>query len=173
MATVLRYCDALEMNLCVSINRWGRNARIRRLFVTVSRLGDGSFWFAAAGVCALLQGHQSLPLLARGVAAAILGVVVYKVMKHRFTRERPYITNGRILCGTPPLDRYSFPSGHTLHAVSLTILIGEFQPLMLAVAAPFALLVAISRVVLGLHYPSDVLVGAAVGTVLAALVLSV
>jgi undecaprenyl-diphosphatase len=46
-------------------------------------------------------------------------------------------------------------------------LFGNFEPLLLIVAAPFAVLVAISRIVLGLHYPSDVLVGAAIGIALA------
>ena len=72
-----------------------------------------------------------------------------------------------IVCGMPPLDRYSFPSGHTLHAVSFTIMIAHFEPLLLPVAIPFAILVAASRVILGLHYPSDVIVGALIGASLA------
>ena len=82
-------------------------------------------------------------------------------------RERPYINHGDILCGTAPLDRYSFPSGHTLHAVSLTIMLAHFEPLLLPIALPFAVLVALSRVSLGLHYPSDVIVGAVIGASLA------
>ena len=71
------------------------------------------------------------------------------------------------VCGAAPLDRYSFPSGHTLHAISLTVLYGAYEPMMLIVMAPFAALVAASRIVLGLHYPSDVLVGGTIGAALA------
>lgn len=63
----------------------------------------------------------------------------------------------------PPLDRYSFPSGHTLHAVCFTGIACAYQPLFAWVLVPFALLVALSRLVLGLHYPSDVLAGALIG----------
>ena len=121
----------------------------------------------------VLHGGQAVPFVLRAAVIAAIGVTLYKLLKRRLVRERPYIANDGILCGTPPLDRYSFPSGHTLHAVCFTTLFGEFEPLLLIVAAPFAALVAISRVVLGLHYPSDVLVGAAIGAALAAAGLSI
>ncbi len=82
-------------------------------------------------------------------------------------RERPYINHGDILCGAAPLDRYSFPSGHTLHAACFTTMYAHVEPLMLPFLLPFALLVAASRIVLGLHYPSDVIVGASLGFALA------
>jgi undecaprenyl-diphosphatase len=88
-------------------------------------------------------------------------------------RERPFIRFGEIRCTTAPLDRYSFPSGHTLHAVSFAILYGSFVPQLLWILVPFALLIGLSRVVLGLHYPSDVLAGAALGALLAIASLSV
>src|SRR5882762_3727658 len=47
-----------------------------------------------------------------------LGVVLYTLLKHLFVRERPFITHAAIDPAAAPLDRYSFPSGHTLHAVS-------------------------------------------------------
>jgi undecaprenyl-diphosphatase len=67
----------------------------------------------------------------------------------------------------PPLDRYSFPSGHTLHAVSFTMVLCGYFPVMIWVLLPFTLLVALSRMILGLHYPSDVLAGAFIGAMLA------
>ncbi|UZD66942.1 phosphatase PAP2 family protein [Marinobacter sp. AN1] len=81
-------------------------------------------------------------------------------------RERPFISFPVIHCGTPPLDRYSFPSGHTLHAVCFTTVLALTLPALALVVLPFTLAVAASRVVLGLHYPSDVLAGALVGGVM-------
>ncbi len=173
MADVLRYFDALEIGWCLRINRYGQALALRRFFALVSRLGDGWFWACMAAVCVMVSGSAALPFVMQAALTAAVGILVYRLLKGRLNRERPYIANGQILCGTPPLDRYSFPSGHTLHAVSFTILFTHFEPLLLLVAAPFAALVALSRVILGLHYPSDVLVGAALGASLALLSLSI
>jgi undecaprenyl-diphosphatase len=94
-------------------------------------------------------------------------------MKTRLARERPYISHGDIQCGPAPLDKYSFPSGHTLHATSFAIMLSQFEPQWIPIVVPFAALVAASRVILGLHYPSDVVVGAAIGAVLASLSLTI
>ena len=67
----------------------------------------------------------------------------------------------------------SFPSGHTLHAVMVTIVLGYIQPMLLAAMLPFMVLVALSRMVLGLHYPSDVIVGALIGAAVASLIIFV
>jgi undecaprenyl-diphosphatase len=173
MAEVLRYFDTLEIGWCLRINRYGRAIVLRRFFALVSRCGDGHFWVCMAAVCIVLRGAEAIPFVIQAALTAAAGILVYRLLKDCLNRERPYIANGRILCGTPPLDRYSFPSGHTLHAVSFTILFAHFEPMLLVVAAPFAILVALSRVVLGLHYPSDVLVGAAIGASLAMLSLAV
>jgi undecaprenyl-diphosphatase len=172
MADVLRYFDTLEIGWCLRINRYGQALALRRFFALVSRLGDGWFWACMAAGCVTLRGTAALPFVMQAALTAAVGILVYRLLKGRLNRERPYIANGQILCGTPPLDRYSFPSGHTLHAVSFTILFTHFEPLLLFVAAPFAVLVALSRVILGLHYPTDVLVGAALGASLALLSLS-
>ena len=68
----------------------------------------------------------------------------------------------------PPLDRYSFPSGHTMHAVASYGRPWRIFPALSWTLVPAAGLIALSRVVLGLHYPTDVLAGAAIGALLAA-----
>ena len=99
-----------------------------------------------------MRRHSGAVLFAiQALATAFTGILIYKMLRKRLVRERPYVTYGEIVCGTPPLDRYSFPSGHTLHAMSLTILYGAYDPAMLVVMVPFAALVAASRIVLGLH----------------------
>ena len=68
----------------------------------------------------------------------------------------------RVIRSVEPLDLFSFPSGHTLHAVAFSIIACAFYPAFSVVLVPFTVLVAGSRIILGLHYPSDVIAGAAV-----------
>jgi undecaprenyl-diphosphatase len=94
-------------------------------------------------------------------------VLLYKWLKSRTSRPRPYQARTAIRRGADPLDNFSFPSGHTLHAASFSILAIAYFPPAAWLCLPFAALVAASRLVLGLHYPTDVLAGAAIGAALA------
>lgn len=163
MAAVIEILDDLEIGVCLRVNRLGQKTWIQKFFRSISKLGDGGFWAVMAFALVLLRGPEILPWLLQIAATAIAGVLIYKLLKHYLVRERPYISHGAIQLGAAPLDRYSFPSGHTLHAVSFTLLFGHAEPMLLVICVPFAVLVALSRVILGLHYPSDVLVGAAIG----------
>ena len=167
MAAVINYLDSLEIGVCLRINRLGRKEYFRRFFALVSRLGDGGFWLLPCIVLLGLHGTAALSDLFRIALTAGVGVLIYKCLKERLVRDRPFIANGEIFCGCAPLDQYSFPSGHTLHAVGFTIMFGAGEPALLLVTAPVAVLIAMSRIVLGLHYPSDVLVGGAIGALLA------
>ena len=164
---VIDYFDDLEFNACRRINSLSRWRAVRGFFSAVSRLGDYPAWVGFGLVIALQQGANTSVFVVQTLATAGIGILVYKLLKKRLVRERPYITHAAIECGTTPLDRYSFPSGHTLHAVSLTTLYGSYEPTMLLIMVPFALLVAASRVILGLHYPSDVLFGGVIGATIA------
>ncbi len=164
---VWRRVDLAEMRLCLSINQGCRRAGIRGFFATVSRLGDGPIWYLLALVLAVAGGPDGAVTALQMGVGGLLGVAIYKYLKQRLVRERPFVSHEGILCGTAPLDRYSFPSGHTLHAVNFTILASAHLPELGLLLVPFALLVAASRVVLGLHYPTDVVAGAAIGALLA------
>jgi undecaprenyl-diphosphatase len=155
--------DRAERALCLRANRSCRRETVRACFAIVSRLGDGIFWYALMAAIALANAASGPIVAARMATAGLVATGLYKVLKRHCVRERPYIADPGILCGTAPLDRYSFPSGHTLHAVNFTVLATAFEPWLAVVLAPFALAVAASRVVLGLHYPSDVAAGALIG----------
>jgi undecaprenyl-diphosphatase len=98
---------------------------------------------------------------------ALIGVFIYKILKNNMVRQRPYISWEQIKQGTAPLDWYSFPSGHTLQATLFTIIAVFYYPALALILIPFTILIALSRIILGLHYPSDVFVGAIIGVSLA------
>jgi undecaprenyl-diphosphatase len=87
-------------------------------------------------------------------------------------RPRPFNVYPAIICAGKTLDQFSFPSGHTMHAVAFSIVVLAYYPGLFWLVVPFAALVALSRPILGLHYPSDVLAGAALGAMIAGISLS-
>jgi len=164
--------DAAEYRLCRRLNQGASFSIPRRIFQLASRLGDGIIWYVLILALPCIYGDHALrPAIVMALTGA-LGLLVYKVLKRAFVRERPFITHAAIDLAMPPLDRYSFPSGHTLHAVSFALQASVHFPQLAPVLVPLALTIAASRVVLGLHYPTDVLAGAVLGASLGGLGLS-
>ncbi|MBO3658732.1 phosphatase PAP2 family protein [Acinetobacter haemolyticus] len=161
----------LDLKGCLYLNHLSHSQRVALFFKTISRLGDGPFWYVMLlsvwATQGLAYGLQILYL----ILAGSVGTLIYKFLKHKTTRPRPYQVHQVIVLGERPLDHFSFPSGHTLHAVMVTIVLGYIQPVLLILMLPFTILIALSRMVLGLHYPSDVIVGAIIGASVASAVI--
>ncbi len=152
--SILQRMDEVELKLCLRFNRACRSSLIRLFFIAVSRLGDGVFWYVLVLVLPVIYGVEALAASLHMSAVAIVGLLIYKYLKSTLVRQRPFVLHKEIRLGTAPLDRYSFPSGHTLHAVAFTILGIYYYSELAWLLVPFALMVALSRVALGLHYPT-------------------
>lgn len=163
----LRTLALLDAEATVRANRALAHRGLPGFFRLVSRLGDGILWYAMMGAVLAIDGWRAVLPVAHMLAVGAVGLVAYKWLKARTARPRPYRVHHAIRLGADPLDAFSFPSGHTLHAVAFAILFAAYYPPLAAVVVPFAFLVAASRLVLGLHYPSDVIAGAAIGATLA------
>ena len=163
--SLLARFDHAEYRLCRRLNRGVQLPSVRVFFMTASRLGDGVIWYVLMLALPLLHGDYGLKVAALMLATGAVNLASYKFLKRTFVRERPFIRHAGISLAGAPLDRYSFPSGHTLHAVAFTWMACVAFPELAVVLVPLALAIAASRVVLGLHYPTDVLVGALLGAV--------
>ncbi len=158
---------AVELPLCLALNRWGASALVHGFFATVSRLGDGVFWYALMIGLALTGGARGAIAALHLAVTGLVALALYNLLKRYIRRPRPCEEHPGVVARVAPLDRFSFPSGHTLHAVAFAIVACAWFPTLAIPLLPFAALVALSRVVLGLHYPSDVLAGIAIGALLA------
>lgn len=156
-----------ERRLCLVLNRWAARHALMRLLRLVSRLGDGVFWYVLIGLLALFCGTRGLHAAIHMSLVGAVSATLYRVLKRWTRRPRPFRTHADITAYIAPLDEFSFPSGHTLHAVGFTLVAVAWFPWLAALLVPFALLVALSRVALGVHYPSDVLAATIIGFLLA------
>jgi undecaprenyl-diphosphatase len=149
----LQQISRWDAELCAFCNRRSRN-------------------FTLMAMLLLEYKEAALPAVLHMIAVGLIGTTIYKFIKGKTLRPRPFNVYPAIVCVGKTLDQFSFPSGHTMHAVAFSIVSVSYFPVLLWIVTPFALLVALSRPILGLHYPSDVLAGAALGAVIAGLSLS-
>lgn len=125
------------------------------------------FWYALMLSLLAVGGVQAFIPVGHMAATGFVGTLLYKWLKSTTSRPRPFAVESAVRAGADPLDAFSFPSGHTLHAIAFSVVAIAYYPTLVWLLGPFAFLVALSRVVLGLHYPSDVLAGAALGALIA------
>ena len=154
---------------CLRTNRWCERGPVFALFACISRLGDGVSWYLLMAALIVADGWHGLHASVHMAATGVIALTLYRSLKRHTRRPRPFAADARIRAWVAPLDEYSFPSGHTLHAVAFSGVAVWHYPALVWVLVPFASAVATSRVVLGLHYPSDVLAAVAIGGVLAGL----
>ena len=163
----LDFIQRWDRRVCVRLNRTLRFSPVLHAFRAVSWLGDGIFWYSLMLALLLQYERGAAPAVLHMALVGLVCTLSYKAVKRSTLRPRPYEVLSIVSRGAQPLDAFSFPSGHTLHAVAFTLVATAYYPWLAALLVPFTLLVAASRVVLGLHYPSDVLAGAAIGALLA------
>jgi undecaprenyl-diphosphatase len=169
MRSYLNSMHRLDSNLCIAVNQTSQVRLIRDLFRLVSRLGDGLFWYSLMLLILLFEGSEGLLPVLHMALAGLSGTLLYKWLKGKTLRPRPFEVHQDIFMTGKPLDKFSFPSGHTLHAVVFGLVAINYFPALSFIIMPFVSMVGLSRVVLGLHYPSDVLAGALIGSLIAAL----
>ena len=158
----------LDRRLCRAGSRWAARRGVQQLFGAVSRLGDGWLWYGLMATLAVCAGRAGLHAALHMAGTGLVAWLLYRSLKRRTRRPRPFQVHRGVVARAAALDEYSFPSGHTLHAFSFSIVAVAWFPALALPLAAFTLLVAMSRVVLGLHYPTDVMAGAVLGVALGA-----
>jgi undecaprenyl-diphosphatase len=163
---------ARDLSWAQRIHRAARYQSLVRVLVIVSRLGDGVFWYAVIAALALLGGTEGRDVAMQMLLAGALNLPLYFWLKRSIGRPRPFDQCADIRACARALDRFSFPSGHTLHAFAFLLVCVWHFPTAAFVLVPVVALIAVSRVALGLHYPSDVAAGALIGSAVAGGVLA-
>ena len=145
---------------------WLINTRMHNTLTRVSRYlsktGDGHLYLLVIGILYWREGIESLCLQAV-LLAFLIERPVYFVLKNGLKRNRPEAVLKNFHSIITPSDQFSFPSGHTSAAFMVATLLGYYFPPLMIPLYCWATLVGCSRVVLGVHFPTDILVGALLG----------
>jgi undecaprenyl-diphosphatase len=139
---------------------------------TLSHSGDGHLYFAIGLLLAWFASDTGFDFFIAGLVAFSIELPLYITLKKRFRRHRPFAVVDGANALIVPSDKFSLPSGHTAAAFVMATLVLGFFPAFAGIAYVWALLIGISRIVLGVHYPSDILAGALLGTLCASMALS-
>src|SRR5581483_2637722 len=113
-----------------------------------SRLGDGAFWYCLIAAVAIVFGERGRACALHMVLAGAMGVLLVHWLKRCTARSRPYECLGDVRLHGRALDRFSFPSGHTVHAVAFTAVLAHYYPGLALSLLPFIIILGFSRVML-------------------------
>jgi undecaprenyl-diphosphatase len=129
----------------------------------ISHTADGYYYPIVPAVLLLVDIQKSWSFLLAGLMAFGIELPIYKLLKNGIKRDRPFEVLSNIHGRISPSDQFSFPSGHAAAAFVMATLISYFFPVLSMPLFSWALLVGFSRIYLGVHYPTDILAGMAVG----------
>jgi undecaprenyl-diphosphatase len=155
-----------DLKLMRKLNNWRAPKWIRLWALAATRAGDGWLW-GLIGIAILLFGNKGRLAAAAAGSAALVGAALFVSLKRVSGRKRPCEIEPHCWATLLPPDQFSFPSGHTITAFAVSVTLGLFYPVLLPFLLFCAVSIALSRILLGMHFFSDVLAGAAIGTVLA------
>lgn len=166
-SAMLGFIDYRDRKLMRRINRWPAPRWIRVWMLCATRGGDGWLWYAMGLAILLFGGEARFAAFGAAALATGMGIALFLRLKKAAGRRRPCAFEPHCWATLLPPDQFSFPSGHTITAFAVAVSLSCFYPAQAPGLLFCALCVAASRVVLGMHFLSDVLAGAAIGTGLA------
>jgi undecaprenyl-diphosphatase len=172
-AATIQRIAASDHRLMRKANRWNAPRWVRLWMICATRGGDGWLWYAMGLVILAFGGPQGRTATEAACAAGAAGLVLFLILKRLAHRRRPSAYEPHCWATLLPPDQFSFPSGHTITAFAVAVPLGLFYPALLVGLLFCALSVAVSRILLGLHFLSDVVAGASLGASLGYLAFTV
>ncbi|EDP58383.1 phosphatase PAP2 family protein [Vibrio sp. AND4] len=160
MASIAKFDFALS-SVCLQ-HRF--NQQVAKISKGVSHSGDGHLYLVLGLLAWFLDEQQGLWFLLTGLVAFAIELPIYWTLKNGFKRRRPKELSSLLPAFITPSDRYSLPSGHTAAGFMMATLINHFYPELGAFSFVWAGLIGTSRLLLGVHFFTDVIIGALLGS---------
>jgi len=135
----------------------------------ISKTGDGHLYIFFGALLFWLDNSHGVLFFYTALMAYALEIPMYLILKHCFKRKRPSARLLNFNAHITPSDKFSLPSGHTAAAFLMATIVSSFYPTFSVIAFSWASLVGVSRILLGVHFPSDVVIGAILGAGIASI----
>jgi undecaprenyl-diphosphatase len=152
-----------ECKIFQQINSHFDKRMMNLFFRTITHIGGALFISAATLLLIIFTTNQTRLTAISSASASALSHIPVQLVKKLFPRKRPYLQIETTKISPNPLKDHSFPSGHTTAVFSVIVPFLIQIPSLAAILIPLGLSVGISRIYLGLHYPSDVIAGGILG----------
>ncbi len=157
-----------EGNLLLLIQDYLRYPIVDDVMLFITKLGDKGFIWIVLGVIFLFPRKTRRAALLSLLALVCAHLLCNEVLKDYVGRIRPYEVVAGLSSLIGPQADYSFPSGHAMTSFAAAIVYFRHQKRRLGVPMlVLAILISVSRLYIGVHYPSDVILGAVLGTIIA------
>jgi len=163
---MLEFIAVRDHRVMHRVNNWRAPHWIRVWALCATRGGDGWLWYIMLAAVMLFGGDLRWPAIATCVTAAVAGIGLFVGLKRTAKRRRPCAIAAHCWATLLPPDQFSFPSGHTITAFAVAAPLSLFYPSLMVGLFFCAISIGISRILLGMHFLSDVLAGCAVGSAL-------
>jgi undecaprenyl-diphosphatase len=153
-----------ECRLFQQVNRHFDKKILNLFFRTITHIGGATFTILSMILLILFSPNQTKTTAISSALALAASHLPVQLVKKFFPRKRPYLTLEKTKVPLNPLKDHSFPSGHTTATFSVIVPFILLMPYLSFILMPLGLCIGLSRIYLGLHYPSDVIAGGLLGS---------
>ncbi|HEY2647032.1 MAG TPA: phosphatase PAP2 family protein [Candidatus Acidoferrales bacterium] len=160
---VWEFIQARDHQVMRKVHRWRPPRWLRFWMIASTKLGDGWIWYTVGIALLLFGGEMRFIAFAASASAEAATVVIFRLIKKASKRKRPCHLERHCWANVLPPDQFSFPSGHAMSAFAIAIPLCIFYPELQTILLALSVSIAVSRVVLGMHFVSDVVVGSLMG----------
>jgi len=158
--------ESNDHRLMRHVHKWRPPRWFRFFMVMFTRMGDGWLWYGIGLVLLLFGGSSRFMAFGSAALASFSGILLFRFLKRVSHRKRPCELEPHCWSLVLPPDQFSFPSGHSITSFGIAIALGWFYPELLCCLLLIAASIAVSRIILGMHFLSDVVAGSFLGCML-------
>jgi len=164
MKALFEYISIRDINILKIINNSWKCKFLDIIMPSMTYLGSFTFMFIFCTIAFLFNNALLHTIAIKAMISITISTGIGKILKVSVTRLRPFINIPNLNIRKIGIDKYSFPSGHTTGAFSLALIIALYFPIFGFITIPLAICVGFSRIYIGVHYPTDVIMGVFIGS---------